>query len=160
MKQMITITLLTLTLFCISAAAQTADKGDSNAFDAKLAEKLGADQYGMRSYVYVLLKTGPAKIEDKEARGKIFAGHFENMGRLADEGKLLMAGPFEDPNGVMRGMFIYDVSTLEDAKALVETDPAVKAGIFDYEMTKLYSSAALKMINEVSKKIQKTAIND
>ena len=47
--------------------------------------------------------------------------------KMAADGKLVMAGPFLD-NGELRGIFIFDVATLEEAKALTEADPAVKAG--------------------------------
>ncbi|HRN98293.1 MAG TPA: hypothetical protein PLA69_03100, partial [Flavobacterium sp.] len=62
-------------------------------YNESLAVKLGADDYGMRQYVLVILKTGPAKPADAE-RQKLMAGHMENIGRMADEGMLVMAGPF------------------------------------------------------------------
>jgi len=58
----------------------------------------------------------------------------------------------------LRGLFILNVKTIEEAEDLVKTDPAVKAGIFVYEMTKLYASAALMQVNEIHGKIQKTKI--
>lgn len=142
--------------FAISASAQ--EKSESSKYDANLAQKLGADQYGMKSYVMVILKTGPndSQISDKEERGKLFAGHFSNMGRLANEGKLVFAGPLDGKP--KRGLFIFAVKTIEEAEALVKTDPTVKAGIFVYDMTKLYGSAALMKVNEIHKKLQKTAI--
>src|SRR5688572_17484136 len=65
-------------------------------YDADLAKKTGADDYGMKSYVFCILKTGPkdAEIKDKKQREEIFAGHMANMNRLAKEGKLALAGPF------------------------------------------------------------------
>jgi uncharacterized protein YciI len=118
---------------------------------------LGADDYGMRSYVFVVLKTGPAKITDKEQRSEIFRGHFANMGRLAKAGKLVLAGPFLDA-GDARGMYIFNVTTIEEAQALVISDPAVKAGIFVAEFKKYYGSAGLMQVNAIHKKIQKTKI--
>ena len=163
---MIRKTLFAAILLTLLGASVYAQKGDAAAeekvpenYDSELAKKLGADDYGMKSYVYVLLKTGPAKITDTEKRSKLFRGHFSNMGRLAEAGKLVMAGPFDDPNGVMRGMFIFNVKTVEEAKRLVETDPAVEAGIFEYEMTKLYGSAALMMINDIHKKLARKGVN-
>lgn len=126
-------------------------------FDAELAKELGADDYGMRSYVFCVLKTGKAKIEDQEKRSEIFRGHFANMKKLANEKKLVVAGPFVEgePN---RGLYIFNVATIEEATELVKTDPAVEAGIFEFELTKLYCTAALMKINEIHASIQKTKI--
>lgn len=126
-------------------------------YDAELAAKLGADEYGMKHYVLCVLKTGPAKIDDAEKMRSIFQGHFLNMGRLAKEGKLAIAGPFEDARP-WRGLFIFNVASIEEAERLVKTDPGVKAGVFDYELKKLYASAALMMINEIHPKIEKRPI--
>ncbi len=146
--------------FSISVFGQTKDDAPKKVYDAELAKKLGADDYGMRSYVMVVLKTGPndSKITDKTKRGELFKGHFANMGRLAKEGKLVFAGPFIDGKP-MRGLYIFNVETIEEAEALVKTDPTVKAGIFVYKMTKLYGSAALIQVNDIHGKIQKTAVN-
>ena len=129
----------------------------SMGYDDALAQKLGADEYGMRSYVMVILKTGPANITDAERRKELFAGHFSNMGVLAEQGKLVLAGPFMDADD-KRGLYIFNVATIEEAKEIVLTDPAVAAGIFTPEFTKYYGSAALMQINEVHTKIQKTKV--
>ena len=130
---------------------------NSTGYDSELALELGADEYGMRSYVMVILKTGPADITDAERRQEIFAGHFSNMGILAKEGKLVLAGPFMDA-GDKRGLYIFNVATIEEAKEIVLTDPAVAAGIFTPEFTKYYGSAALMQVNAIHTKIQKTKI--
>ncbi|MEZ5425135.1 MAG: YciI family protein [Pyrinomonadaceae bacterium] len=127
-------------------------------YDAELAGQLGADEYGMRSFVLVILKTGPAKITDEKKRKELFEGHFANMGRLAKEGKLVLAGPFVE-GGENRGLFVFDVKTIEEARALVDSDPSVKAGIFKAELIKWYGSAALLKIHEIHSKIQKTPVN-
>ena len=61
-------------------------------FNADLAKRLGADARGMRSYVMVVLKTGPNKVAPGPERNEMFAGHFANMKRLSEEGKLVLAG--------------------------------------------------------------------
>lgn len=144
----------------VAAAGTTSSDTTASVFDAKLAASLGADDYGMKSYVMVVLNTGPedARITDKEVRSNLFAGHFANMAKLAKAGKLVMAGPFMD-GPPKRGLFIFDVATIEEAEALVNTDPTVIAGVFEYEMTKLYASAALLKINEIHESIQKVGIN-
>ncbi len=124
-----------------------------NNYNAELAGELGADEYGMKRYVFVLLKTGAVTIEDKEESGKVFAGHFANMSRLGKEGKLVVAGPFVEGDS-KRGLFILNVTTIEDAEKLVNTDPAIAAGVLDYELTKLYCSAALMKISEIHETVQ------
>ena len=82
-------------------------------YDAETARRLGADQRGMRSYVLVVLKTGPNKIAVGKERDDMFAGHFANMTRLAAEGKLAAAGPFDGTDG-WRGLFIFAVNASRD----------------------------------------------
>ena len=58
---------------------------------------------------------------------KLQSEHMAHIGKMADTGKLIIAGPFAD-GGDLRGMLIFRVDTPEEAKALAEQDPAVKAG--------------------------------
>ena len=128
----------------------------SEKFDAELATKLGADERGMKKYVLCILKTGPKDAEVQGgARKEIFAGHFANINRLADEGKLAVAGPFGKNEKTWRGLYIFNVATVEEAEKLVVLDPAVKAGVFVAEMTPWYGTAALMVVNETHKKIEK-----
>src|SRR6187455_1541223 len=129
---------------------------EESRFDPELAKKLGADERGMRMYVLCILKTGPRDAEVQgEARKEIFAGHFANIGRLADEGKLAVAGPFEKNDKSYRGLYIFNVATIEEAEKLVLLDPAVKAGIFVPDLTPWYGTAALMVVSETHKKIEK-----
>lgn len=85
-------------------------------------------QYEMTTYYFCLLTKGPnAGTGTKEEREKIMTGHLANITRLANEGKILVAGPFAD-NGDWRGIFIFKCASLEEAQTLVATDPAVAAG--------------------------------
>ena len=124
-------------------------------YDSILAKKLGADDYGMKMYVFCILKTGPTNITDKAKKDSLFAGHMKNIGRLADEGKLALAGPFEKNDRQYRGIFIFNVSTIAEAEKLTQTDPAIKAGIFIVELTEWYGTAALMQTPEIHKKLQK-----
>ncbi len=144
-------------LFMLSCT--TAQEISTASYNENLAQELGADDYGMKSYVLVILETGPkdALITDKEKRAELFKGHFSNMGRLAEEGKLVLAGPLAK-NKPKRGLFILNVKTLEEAEELVKTDPTVEAGIFTYDLTQYYGSAALQQINKIQKTIQKEKI--
>lgn len=131
-----------------------AQKNNPN-YDETLARKLGADDFGMKYYVLVILKTGENKTTDKEELNKLFRGHMENIQRLVDEGKLIVAGPFGENDKTWRGLFILNVKTVEEAAALVQTDPAVKARLFDVDMVPWYGSAALPEYLPASDKIWK-----
>ena len=63
----------------------------SPAYDPALAKTVGADERGMRSYVLVVLKTGPNRAPAGPERDEMFKGHFANMQRLSAEGKLVLA---------------------------------------------------------------------
>ena len=120
--------------------------------DTALANQFGADEHGMRTYVLVILKTGPHRVPDGRAREEMFKGHFANIKRLATEGKLAIAGPFGDKND-WRGMFIFAVDDPDEAQALVATDPVIKSGEMVAEYHRLYASAALMGVNALHQKI-------
>ena len=86
------------------------------------------------NYVFGLLVRGPKwTAEVTEETKKLQEGHMANINRLAEAGKLVLAGPFID-GGDRRGVFIFKVDTLEEAQALTDTDPAVKAGRLKIEL--------------------------
>lgn len=149
--------LVLLTAVALPATLRAEESSASAAvaptYDADLAQRLGADERGMRSYVLVILKTGPTRVPDGEARKAMFAGHFANMKRLSDEGKLALAGPFaDDPDG-WRGLFVLAVNDIEEAKALTATDPVIIQGEMVAEYHRWYGSAATMIIPEVHAKI-------
>jgi uncharacterized protein YciI len=124
------------------------------AYDSTLSKKLGADELGMRQYVLVFLKKGPNRLTDSLARVKLQKAHLENIGRLAKMGKLILAGPFMD-NQEIRGIYLFAVSSVEEAKELTQTDPAVKAGSLIMELHPWYGSAALMELPNIHPRIQK-----
>ncbi len=123
-------------------------------YDSTLAKKYGADDYGMKWYTLVLLKTGPVKIEDQKIVDSLFKGHLANIVRLADEGKLVVAGPL-GKNEKYRGVFILTVDTVEKAMELLDTDPAIHEKLLEPEIIRWYGSAALPAYIESSKKVGK-----
>ena len=147
---------LVLGLAVAQSAAQDAQAVPAKpAFDAELAKRAGADEYGMRRYVLVILKTGPTKVADAEERKAMFAGHMANIQRLAKEGKLALAGPFGDKDGDWRGLFVFAVDGIDEAKALVATDPVITKGEMVAEYHAWYGSAAAMLVNELHGKVAK-----
>ena len=128
-----------------------------DAYDAELAERLGADDYGMAQYVMAFLKKGPNRSTDSTEVAKLQAAHMANIGRLAEEGKLALAGPFLD-DGDIRGIYIFNVTSIEEAKKLTETDPAIQAGSLIMELHPWYGSAGLREVNNLHKKLGKKEI--
>ncbi|SFG98641.1 Uncharacterized conserved protein YciI, contains a putative active-site phosphohistidine [Duganella sp. CF458] len=126
------------------------------AYDAELAKSLGGNEHGMRKYVFVVLRTGPNKVPAGQERTEMFAGHMANIQRLADESKLAYAGPLDGVGGA-RGIFIFAVESIDEAKALVATDPVIVKGEMVAEYHTHFGSAGLMMVNQVHSKIMKPA---
>ncbi|NUQ51938.1 MAG: hypothetical protein HUU19_04495 [Phycisphaerales bacterium] len=105
------------------------------------------------SYVFTYLKTGPASATNTPAqKQEIFKGHMANMKRLADERKLIIAGPYSDPaDPTWRGLFILDTPSVDEARAFVATDPGVVAGEFVAECIPLRATARLREFYDIFK---------
>lgn len=141
-----------------SASVTSTDSIDTTSlYDEQLAQKLGADEYGMTTYVMAFLKRGPNRSQDSLEAARLQRAHLDNIGKMAEEGKLVVAGPFLDDNEI-RGIYIFNVKTVEEARQLTATDPAIKAGRLEMELHPWYGPASLNMTMEISEKITKTDI--
>jgi len=143
-------------IFLILALAVNPALAQDPVFDQELADSFGADEYGMKSYSFVILKTGSVKVEDAERKQELMRGHLDNISRLAEAGKLVVAGPFGKNDLDYRGMFILTTPSIEEVRQMLETDPAIAAGVFDVEVIPWYGAAALGAYLEVQKKITRT----
>lgn len=157
MKYIFTITLFLITNLTFGQSNSEKETLNSNPnYDKTLSEKLGGDDYGMKSYFLVILKTGTNTTTDKELIAESFRGHMNNINRLVEEGKLIVAGPLGKNDNKYRGIFILNnLKTIEEAKELLQTDLAIKNGILDYEIFSWYGSAALPEYLPLSDKIWK-----
>ena len=126
-------------------------------FDKEKAKKLGADKYGMKKFVMAFLKRGPNRPETPEKSAELQKAHMENIGRLAEAGKLVLAGPFFG-DGDLRGIYIFDVRSVKEAEELTKTDPAIKYGSLVMELKEWYGSAAILEVNEIHKSIAEIEI--
>ncbi|RNI23686.1 YciI family protein [Rufibacter latericius] len=98
----------------------------------------------MKLYYMALLKKGPNRSHDSLTSMKIQDAHMAHINKMAAEGKLTLAGPFMD-DGELRGIFIFNVKTMEEAKALTEADPAVKAGRLIMELHPWFAQKGSKL---------------
>ncbi len=147
----------TLFLFLMCASVLKAQNTVTD-YNKNLADSLGADDYGMRMYVMAILKTGPSKKTDRALIDSAFNGHMSNMGILEKAGKLIVAGPFGKNEMGYRGIFILNAATVEEAKKIVATDPAIKAQLLDVDLIPWYGSAALPKYLDFHKQIEKTPV--
>ncbi|MBD3635891.1 MAG: hypothetical protein HUJ25_01005 [Crocinitomicaceae bacterium] len=127
---------------------------DTLLYDSLYAAELGADDYGMKTYVMAFLKKGPNRDLDSASAAELQRAHMDNINRLAEDGKLVLAGPFYG-DGEIRGIYLFDVATIEEAEELTKTDPAIQEGSLVMELVRWYGSAALMEVNNIHEKIQK-----
>ncbi len=130
---------------------------DSKGFDSIRARADGADDYGMRKYVMAFLKRGPNRDLDSAEAAQLQRAHLDNIGKMDEAGKLALAGPFLD-NGDIRGIYIFNVTTLEEAEELTNSDPAIQSGSLVMELRPWYGSAALFEVSDIHGKIAKVNI--
>jgi len=126
----------------LAATGTTGARAGEPTFDAERAARLGADDYGMRRYVMAFLKAGPNRDRGPEEAAELQRAHLANIRRLAEDGLLVLAGPFLD-DGEVRGIYVFAVDSLEQAEALTASDPAIQAGSLEMELHPWYGSAAL-----------------
>lgn len=102
----------------------------------------GQDENGPQlvSYYFVELVPNLEKdsISPTESQ-KILNAHLQNIKDMAQQGKLLLAGPFADGGG----LFILDAKSKEEAMAWVLEDPAVKAEVFDFNLRKWFTEKGM-----------------
>lgn len=133
----------------------TFSKNNPN-YDEALAQRLGGDDYGMKSYYLVILTSGKQPTSDTALIRKSFQGHLANINSLVAKDKLVVAGPLGKNEKNYRGIFIFhNLQNAEEVKNVLQTDPAIHNGLLDYEIFSWYGSAALPEYLPVSDKIWK-----
>ena len=128
-------------------------------FDSLAAKNFGADEYGMKKYVIAFLKKGPNRDLDSARANELQMAHMKNIERMADEGKLVLAGPFFG-DGALRGIYIFNVESIEEAQKLTNSDPAIQAGSLVLELKEWYGTAALMAVNDIHETISKRGITE
>ena len=94
----------------------------------------GDTSYTMVKYSFCILKSGPNRAQSDSVAAEIQKGHMAHINKLAAEGKISMAGPFEN-GGEWRGILIFNTPDMELAKKWESEDPAIQAGRLVCECT-------------------------
>jgi uncharacterized protein len=112
-----------LAVLCVAASAAAGD-----------GPEVGPGGFEMTTYYVGFLYRGAKWTPEQAAETrKLQEEHMANILKMGAEGKLVIAGPFMD-NGDLRGLYVFRAASAEEAKALVESDPAVKAGRLRFEL--------------------------
>lgn len=104
-------------------------------------------------FTFVFLEAGDRGDDLSDDEVQIAAvGHRENIERLAEEGVLLLAGPFGMTKLAPqhRGIFVFDLADVEQAKLLTATDPAVEAGVLGMSAYPFSTDAPLRRVRELA----------
>jgi len=128
-------------------------------YDSALAKRSGADARGMKRYVIGILTDGSVHISDSAENMRMQVALLKNIERMIDEGVLILAGPILGDQK-QKGVLIFNVSSVPDAKKLMESDAAVKAGVFEIGYYPWFASAALTEIPRLHKSIEKIRISE
>ncbi len=81
----------------------------------------------------------------KEQVDKIMEGHFANMKKLASEGKLLVAGPFEGGGGI----FIFKSKSMDEVREWIKPDPGIQNNRWNVELQPYHPRVGVpRLVNE------------
>lgn len=132
---------LTVLLTPLSAWSQEAPAGEGSTAEASAEEDRAQPPMELETYELVLLKrpANPKEYPPERAQ-EIQAAHLGHLTRMAREGHLVVAGPFGDQEDeTLRGLALYRVGSVEEARRLAEQDPAVQAGRLEVEVMTWYT---------------------
>lgn len=86
----------------------------------------GTAASGSTRYYVAFLRPDPARKPLTNEEGeRIQAAHMANIQKMAKDGVLISAGPFDDTPHTISGIFIFKVESLERAKEIALKDPTV-----------------------------------
>jgi uncharacterized protein YciI len=101
---------------------------------------IGPGGFEMTTYYVGFLYRGPKWSPERTPETQALQNaHLANIQKMAQEGKLLVAGPFLD-DGDLRGLYIFRVGSMAEAENLAATDPAVQAGRLRLEFHPWYAA--------------------
>jgi uncharacterized protein len=122
---------LAIPIVAVAGAEQPADGRSAPEKVAAPAPAPHAEpEFQLEPYQLVMLQRPASPREyPPEKLEEIQTAHLAHLTAMAKAGKMVVAGPFGDqPDEKLRGLCLYRVGSLDEARRLAEEDPAVKAG--------------------------------
>ena len=105
------------------------------------------DEHKLVHFQMAIFAKGPKwKTTSAEDRGRVLQQHLANVLSLYESDKMAVAGPFGDDTNLI-GIFVMRTTSAAEAKAWVDADPAVKAGLMVPEMHPWWSEDHFKKPN-------------
>lgn len=131
-------------IFCLLISTASFAQNKNPNFNQKLADSLNADEYGMKSYTFVLLEKGETKTNDPAFVKKCYESHFSNINSLVEKGEIVVSGPFGTNDNGFRGFFIFKSTDIKVVEEMLQNDLAIKEGFLKPKLIRWYGSAALE----------------
>ncbi|MCH2182732.1 MAG: YciI family protein [Mariniblastus sp.] len=125
--------------------------------DQDLTETESPEVKAPENLYWVFLTTGKS-LEgiDRDEVEAMQTEHLNNFRRLAEDGRLLTAGPMSDPENVRRGIVILKVAQRDELIGMFREDPYVKQGYMNvdackmqFELGKIHTRIAPKGMEEL-----------
>jgi uncharacterized protein len=135
-------------VFVVGKSKGNHEKTDFWIFEETEEKPADVEMAPMRGYWMGIIKRGP-KYADESSEVESAAlqtAHLDRIGEVADQGKMILAGPFGPQEGVddpLIGLFLYTVATREEAEALAASDPAVIAGRLRVEIVEWWGVSGI-----------------
>jgi uncharacterized protein YciI len=115
------------------------------AFACLVAAQDRKPQVEMTNYVVGFFHKGPNwTAEQTDETRRMQEAHLANFQKLAEAGKLIVAGPFGD-SGALRGMLIFKLESVDEARKLMDADPTLKAGRLTLDLHPWFAAAGLRV---------------
>lgn len=112
---------------------------------------LCAEDTPMRYYVMATLEKSPQWTKESTSESKkLLQGHFNNVGRLEKEEKLILAGPLIDAEDAA-GVFLLHTESVEEAREWCSSDTAIAAGRFRVALWNWYSAKGIGILSAAAK---------
>ncbi|WP_417462083.1 YciI family protein [Kordiimonas sp.] len=109
----------------VGTSATSSDKMET------MATETATTQEDTNTVYAAIYRPGPAWLKGKSMAEQNLRPHGLYIKQLRDTGVLVAGGPLIENDG---GLAVFRVASLEDARAILASDPAINSGIFEADV--------------------------